>query len=158
MENYRDLDVIFGNGVAHGRPSPVIKMETYIGTMGLGFDNIFGDLMPQAKKSEISDMRKRRKSTTSSRSACSKKVQRIVKEKLEETYIENPRLVDGVTGYEDDYIPIERIVDALQTVPDMNDELSLEACKLLEDGRNAKMFVAMDVSARRKWLLRKLQR
>ena len=47
-------------------------------------------------------------------------------------------------GTEEDkvYSSIECIVATLQTVLDMDDEILLEACELLGDGRKAKMFVA----------------
>ena len=52
-------------------------------------------------------------------------------------------MVKTYLGIEEDkdYSSIECIVATLQTVLDMDDEIFLEACELLGDGRKAKMFV-----------------
>ncbi|XVF48251.1 hypothetical protein PTKIN_Ptkin03bG0175100 [Pterospermum kingtungense] len=54
------------------------------------------------------------------------------------------------------YSTIESAVDALQALPDIDDELLSDGCDLLEDERKAKTFLALDVTLRKKWLLRKL--
>ncbi|PON64456.1 Myb/SANT-like domain containing protein [Parasponia andersonii] len=162
LDSYDELCAAFGYEVPNGRSHVSIKrgMENNIPTMGMGMDDIFCDLQSPAREFEISDQRKKRKSLTSSKSECSKKVQRIIKEEMEETFDEKPGLERWLVsrGEENDHCSIERVVAALETVPDMNGELFLEACELLEDERKAKMFVALDVTARKKWLLRKLRR
>ena len=95
-----------------------------------------------------------------STSVCIQKVRRTIKKETQEAVEGEPCVVKTYLGTEEDkdHSSIECIVVALQTVPDMDDEIFLEACELLEDERKAKMYVAMDVIARRKWLLKKLRR
>ncbi|TQE05076.1 hypothetical protein C1H46_009228 [Malus baccata] len=152
--DYNDSTMIYGNGVADGRSS---YLSTEMGKTG--FDMTFGGLQSRTMDYETSIQRKKRKPTASSTSA-SKRVQRTIKEEVQETLDEKPQRVNGFVGNEEDKdcCSIERIVYALETVPDMNDELFLEASQILEDESKAKMFVAMDVTARQKWLFRKLRR
>lgn len=152
---YDDLRVIFGYRSFNGRLSGVgAKVEND--------DNIFTDLHTPAAEFDLSDKKKKRKSATSSASAYfSRKVRRPIKEEILEALDEKPYLMGTRTDDKEqrDYNSVESIVDALQTVPGMdNDELFLQAIQLLEDDKNAKIFIEMDVNQRRKWLLRKLHR
>ncbi|KAL3818312.1 hypothetical protein ACJIZ3_004217 [Penstemon smallii] len=54
-------------------------------------------------------------------------------------------------------ISCDEVVKALKNVPDIDEDLFLDACDLLEDEQKAKMFMALDVSIRKKWLIRKLR-
>ncbi|KAL6284363.1 hypothetical protein ACE6H2_015292 [Prunus campanulata] len=123
----------------------------------MGIDMMFVD--SPAMEYEILDQQKKRKPAASSTSA-SKRAQRIIKEEIQEPLDEKPHIVKGLVGDEEDKdcCSIERIVAALETVPGMDDELFLEASLILEDDddKKAKMFVAMDVAARKKKLYRKL--
>nr|WAU48796.1 MYB transcription factor 4 [Litchi chinensis] len=54
-------------------------------------------------------------------------------------------------------ISIENVIAAVQALPDMDEDLLLDACDFLEDELKAKTFMALDVKLRKKWLLRKLR-
>ncbi|KAI9182428.1 hypothetical protein LWI28_025255 [Acer negundo] len=54
-------------------------------------------------------------------------------------------------------ISIEHVIAAVQVLPDMDEDLVLDACDFLEDELKAKTFMALDVKLRKKWLLRKLR-
>ncbi|GMJ01330.1 hypothetical protein like AT4G02210 [Hibiscus trionum] len=54
-------------------------------------------------------------------------------------------------------ISIETVITAVQALPDMDEDLILDACDFLEDDIKAKTFMALDVKLRKKWLLRKLR-
>uniref|UniRef100_A0A2N9H6K4 Myb/SANT-like domain-containing protein n=1 Tax=Fagus sylvatica TaxID=28930 RepID=A0A2N9H6K4_FAGSY len=54
-------------------------------------------------------------------------------------------------------ISTEDVIDVLQAIPDMDDDLLLDACDFLEDEKRARMFLALDAPLRKKWLMRKLR-
>ena len=141
----------------HGTGSVGIKSEIDKDALDMGFNDIFGDLQSLAAEFEIPEQRKRRKSDASSRFA-SRKAPKPNQE-IQHAFDEKPVMVKTSFNNADHYYSsIESIVDALQAIPGMDDVLFLDASKLLEDEKNAQMFVAMDVNQRRKWLLRKLRR
>ena len=54
------------------------------------------------------------------------------------------------------FISIENVITVVQALPDMDEDLILDACDFLEDEIKAKTFLALDIKLRKKWLLRKL--
>ncbi|XP_020982043.1 L10-interacting MYB domain-containing protein isoform X1 [Arachis duranensis] len=54
-------------------------------------------------------------------------------------------------------VSIETVIHAVQALPDMDEDLVLDACDFLEDERKAKIFLALDIKLRKKWLIRKLR-
>ncbi|XP_019454805.1 PREDICTED: L10-interacting MYB domain-containing protein-like isoform X2 [Lupinus angustifolius] len=57
----------------------------------------------------------------------------------------------------EDGFSIDNVITVLQAIPNMDDDLILDACDFLEDERRARMFLALDANFRKKWLLRKLR-
>ncbi|XP_061365529.1 L10-interacting MYB domain-containing protein [Gastrolobium bilobum] len=58
---------------------------------------------------------------------------------------------------DDNSISIENVIEAVQALPDMDEDLVLDACDFLEDEKKAKTFIALDAKLRKKWLIRKLR-
>ncbi|KAE8711519.1 Detected protein of unknown function [Hibiscus syriacus] len=141
----------------HGIGSVDIRSEIDNDALDMGFNDIFDDLQSLAAEFEIPDQRKKRRTDTSSTPA-SRKASRTDQGRLHPVD-ESPVNANTSFSDEDRYdSSIESIVDALQAIPGMDDVLFLDASKLLDDEKKARMFVAMDVDQRRKWLLRKLRR
>ncbi|KAF7818875.1 L10-interacting MYB domain-containing protein-like isoform X2 [Senna tora] len=57
----------------------------------------------------------------------------------------------------EDNFSIDKVISVLQAIPEMDDDLILDACDFLEDDRRARMFLALDAKLRKKWLMRKLR-
>ncbi|PON98377.1 Myb/SANT-like domain containing protein [Trema orientale] len=58
---------------------------------------------------------------------------------------------------EEKSVSIENVIGILQGIPDIDDDLLLDACDFLEDEKRARMFLALDSTLRKKWLIRKLR-
>ncbi|KAM7275277.1 hypothetical protein ACFE04_017143 [Oxalis oulophora] len=54
-------------------------------------------------------------------------------------------------------ISVESIIEAVQALPDMDEDFVLDAIDFLEDEIKAKTFMALENRLRKKWLLRKLR-
>jgi hypothetical protein len=57
----------------------------------------------------------------------------------------------------EDSFSVGNVMTVLQAIPDLDDDLILDACDFLEDEKRARMFLALDANLRKKWLLRKLR-
>ncbi|MBA0680852.1 hypothetical protein Goari_012529 [Gossypium aridum] len=141
----------------HKTGSAGVKSDIDNDVLDTGFNDIFGDLQSLAAEFEIPDQRKKRKTDASSMAA-SRKAVRTNQGRLHPSEKRPVKVRTSFNNEDQYYSSIESIVDALQAIPGMDDVLFLDASKLLEDEKKARMFVAMDVHQRRKWLLRKLRR
>lgn len=156
FNRYEDLCLIYDDEFQDERLGSFgMKVKVEAGTWKICRSDSFAEYKPHGRECEVSYQRKRLESATPSTFVGNKKVKRI-KEEMHEIVSNKASLVKNVVNVVD--YSIENVVSALQSVPDMDDELFLEACKLLEDESKAKVFVAMDVATRKKWLSKKLRR
>ncbi|XP_019415148.1 PREDICTED: uncharacterized protein LOC109326796 [Lupinus angustifolius] len=111
------------------------------------------NLVASGSNTKISDGVKKRPTTTPLDSGPPKKNVRM-KEALSEMTSAVKALMNKK---EKNNTSLENALTALQALPDIDDELVMDACDLFEDERKANIFLALDISLRKKWLLRKLR-
>ncbi|KAK2980873.1 hypothetical protein RJ640_003063 [Escallonia rubra] len=168
LGDHMDLCMILRDGIVDGSfMSQSEGMQVDHTTLGMEIIDICGDIRIAGTETETSRERKsiigtetsheREKRPTASHSASgrSTKVQKTGKEDVQEAFTDIVSKM-GDTKADKTYSTIESAIDALQVIPNLEDELLLDACDLLEDERKAKTFLALGVSLRKKWLLRKL--
>ncbi|XP_057959471.1 uncharacterized protein LOC131151960 isoform X2 [Malania oleifera] len=159
LGSYHDLCLIFGNGTLDGLIGhKVLEMETDHKAADMEVDGISAALQSSDGDVEITNLRKKRQATPTTL-ANSRKVHKPSKVGMPKALTEMAGVVSSLANKKDDknFNSIENAIDALQAIPDIDDELLLDACDLLEDDRKAKTFLALDATLRKKWLLRKLR-
>lgn len=155
IEHYSELCAVFGTESVGRQLSCNVHVD-----FDIKVDDYSGELPVTFLASEEHDQTKKRPPpTTCPAMDCPSKAQKAGNDKEQEHYYYTNaecRAVNKEAG--DQYFSIENTIGALQAIPDIDDELLLDCCDFLEDERKAKTFLALDVSLRKKWLLRKLGR
>ncbi|XP_035538979.1 L10-interacting MYB domain-containing protein isoform X2 [Juglans regia] len=152
--SFSGLCKIFGNEVLDGRHG-----DQFLG-LEIEMDRACEeDPQVPAGNTEPCDDQRKRPAETTSKSQRPGKAQKTGK-RMEEAISEMACVVKRLVHNKENknYKLIESAIDALQAIPDIDDELMLDACDLMEDEKKAKTFLALDITLRKKWLLRKLPR
>ncbi|KAL5785946.1 hypothetical protein ACOSQ2_008338 [Xanthoceras sorbifolium] len=161
LSNFGDLCKIFGYEVSNGRlESHDLELGTDHGALEMELEGFSGDLPCLAGDDEqLSNQHRKRPTSTLSDIGHPSKAQKSGNEMqndLSEMVASDVTMLVGQKENKN-HVTIESAIDALQAIPDLDDELLLDACDLLEDEKKAKTFMALDVTLRKKWLLRKLR-
>ncbi|XP_043702372.1 L10-interacting MYB domain-containing protein-like [Telopea speciosissima] len=122
-------------------------------------DNTLQDSLHSGREMDSSEQSKRQ-SDMPSTSLHSKKPRRTSDEGMADALHEMAVTVASISSKKkenDDSILTEKVIEVLQAIPDIDEDLLLDACDLLEDEVKAKTFLALDAKLRKKWLTRKLR-
>ncbi|KAF4369076.1 hypothetical protein F8388_013405 [Cannabis sativa] len=85
--------------------------------------------------------------------------QRIDENDVGDSFIEMAAAVSSFSKKQKEEKPvsIEKVLRVLQSIPDIDDDLLLDGCDFLEDEKRARIFLALDSTLRKRWLIRKLR-
>ncbi|OAY27515.1 uncharacterized protein LOC110604276 isoform X2 [Manihot esculenta] len=154
-ENYIDLCQI-----QRSETSNIQNLEVQTGNDSeeVRVDLLLGDVQFPMEDIPISDQQRKRPTKTPPDYENSSKVQKVDKE-MQRTFPETAEAATTSVNKKESKNrgTIENAIDALQAIADIDEELLLDACDLLEDDKKAKTFLALDATLRKKWLLRKLR-
>ncbi|KAK9077866.1 hypothetical protein SSX86_006204 [Deinandra increscens subsp. villosa] len=152
VPNYHKLCIIYGQNNSEGGCTHLTTSSTTNADILIGAN-------PQIppEETEINNKKKRVTKMPVERSG---KLQKNQTDDIKEAFTDMANVVSKLVNGKSDinYSAIEKAVDALQAIPDIDDDLLLDGCDILEDEKKAKTFLALDGSLRKKWLLRKLGR
>lgn len=157
IEHYNELRSIFGTELVDRKLSFDVPME-FDHPLDIKIDEYSGELPVMFLETEIHKQARKRAPPMSIEQY--EKAQKTGDEKEQEDFTNITNVFTNLVNKEagDSYFAIENAIDALQAIPDIDDELLLDCCDLLEDEKKAKTFLALDATIRKKWLLRKLGR
>ncbi|KAJ9537526.1 hypothetical protein OSB04_030259 [Centaurea solstitialis] len=155
LRHHKDFLTIFGGNTMHEGLTTDSDIRMGTETVEVGKNS---QILP--KETETSNKKQKRVTETPLALGRGGKVQKSKKDDIREAFTDMANVVSKLVNgkAEKNYVSIERAVDALQAIPDLDDDLLLDGCDILEDEKKAKTFLALDASLRKKWLLRKLGR
>ncbi|XP_043695598.1 uncharacterized protein LOC122646171 isoform X2 [Telopea speciosissima] len=180
VPNYNDLCVIYGHPITDGRQScsgpsghevdleymPGMEIEVWeepISPISAGHGDPLIDTQESSSQSDeavdISNQQNKRPFSLPSTFGHPRKMQRCSDQRMADALREMAIAVTSLTNKKENDSPntLENVVNALKAIPDIDEDFFLDACDLLEDEQKAKMFLALDVTIRKKWLMRKLR-
>uniref|UniRef100_A0A2P2JI35 L10-interacting MYB domain-containing protein n=2 Tax=Rhizophora mucronata TaxID=61149 RepID=A0A2P2JI35_RHIMU len=154
LEQEDDVQLGKFHGGSLMSPSPAASVSS---------EDIFGDLLESASRgSEAVTADQQNKRPLEKQSNCPQHKRSRGKEEgmscaLQDVATEVLSSPDKAKDENSNSMSIEDVVKAVQALPDMDEDLILDACDFLEDEVKAKTFMALDVKLRKKWLLRKVR-
>lgn len=151
LGNYPSLCLIFGsvNSFEGGFSFNNLEIEIDDNVLGTDIDGIC-----DTSEHMEDNVYKKRSASMPPRKASPRKARRVI---IKDTDDGTETLAETVNNQQHHGLPIESAVTALQSLADIDEELLLDACDLMEDEKKAKTFLALDANLRKKWLLRKLR-
>ncbi|XP_076936811.1 uncharacterized protein LOC143604117 [Bidens hawaiensis] len=182
VPNYHKLCIVFGRNSSEGRYKTHLASTVTVSNTAQCNNGLFSeekhnsnwttditansDIIPIAEnpqtrpKEPVTTGNKKRVKKTPLCLEHGGKVQKKQSDDINEAFTDMANVVSKLVNWKTErhYSPIETAVDALQAIPNIDDDLLLDGCDILEDEKKAKTFLALDASLRKKWLLRKLGR
>ncbi|RZC54185.1 hypothetical protein C5167_013036 [Papaver somniferum] len=160
LANFNDLCIIFdgrNNDLCH-------KIDSDDHVLGTKSDGVLQSSAPPfcqgkpVKEPKARLATKKHPSTTPLFDQDSRKLQKIQSNNSGNVLSVAERVVISLRNQQkENASTTEHVMCQLQALPDLDEDLILDACDLLEDEIKAKIFLALDVKLRKKWLIRKLR-